>query len=104
MTDRINDLKSEIDHLKQQLTEQKNTYESRIKWLERQLESKEAEALEGIKDVQKQVIKLLEHKGDVIVLPEEVEAPEPEIVEPERKIEPKKKKGRLWRVLEAALD
>lgn len=108
MVERLNDTKAAMEYLKKQLEEQKNTYEARIKWLERALEAKETELSESMKEMQGSIQKLLEHQSDTTeVLKENVSIdvqPEPEIVEPERKIEPKKKKGRLWRVLEAALD
>jgi len=114
LTERLNDMKSELDYLKKQLEEQKVSYEARIKWLERELESR-ADASEAIKDIQTSVVKLLEHQSDiketskpeVIVLPQQPEEkfePVQHVEKEETKPEPKKKRGVLFRMLEAALD
>lgn len=106
LADRITDLKSEVDYLKAQLADQKTTYEARIQWLEKALEAKEGEALESLKAVQSSVGRLLEDKREEpeVFTPVEVKE-EPKIeVEPEQKAEPKKKKGMLFRMIEAALD
>lgn len=103
LADRITDLKSEVDYLKGQLADQKATYEARIQWLEKALEAKEGEALESIKAVQSSVGRLLEDKREEPEVLKAVEAKEePEKIE--QKPEPKKKKGMLLRMFEAALD
>lgn len=110
LADRITDLKAEVDYLKAQLADQKATYEARIQWLEKALEAKEGEALESLKAVQSSVGRLLEDKREdaEVLAPTDSKdvlktSAEPEI-KPEQKAEPKKKKGMLFRMIEAALD
>lgn len=110
LTERINDLKAELDYAKEQLAEQKSTYEARIRWLESALQEKEREALEGISSIKDSVGRLLEHDANrpeaVQVLRETAEPEKPEPIAPPEPVaeEPKKRKGILHRMIEAALD